>query len=169
MFVVWILLEFLAGRVAGPVVKDSGYERRRASGIAPMLSIRPYAVRKSSMRYIMTTALGALLVAGLSLSPARSQAPSPPNIGQAPARAPEDHIRELRGTVQAVDRETKVLRVTHDAGSAPDTTLLMSDDTEVQVQGRPGSLADIQQGTRIRASYQPRYGLNLARSIEITG
>lgn len=121
------------------------------------------------MRYIVTTALGALLVAGLSLSPARSQAPSPPNIGQAPARAPEDHIRELRGTVQAVDRETKVLRVTHDAGNVPETTLLMSDDTEVQVQGRPGSLADIQRGTRIRASYQSRYGLNLARSIEITG
>ena len=127
-----------------------------------------FFVRRSSLRHIMTTALGALLVAGLSLS-ARSEAPSLPNTGQAPARAPEDHIRELRGIVQAVDRETKVLRVSHDAGNAPDTTLLMSDDTEVQVQGRPGSLADIQQGTRIRASYQSRYGLNLARSIEITG
>ena len=47
--------------------------------------------------------------------------------------------------------------------------LLMADDTEVRVQGRVGSLADIQRGTRIRASYQARYGINLARSIEITG
>jgi hypothetical protein len=122
------------------------------------------------MRYIMTsTVLCGFLLAGVTLCPAQSEAPSRPNDGQAPAGAPQDHIKELRGTVQAVDRETKALRVTHDAGNVPDTMLLMADDTEVQRQGRPGSLADIQPGTRIRASYQIRYGLNLARSIEITG
>ena len=122
------------------------------------------------MRYVMiSTVLCAMLVAGVSQSPARSEAPSRPNIGHAPAAAPHDHIRELRGTVQTVDRETRTLRISHDVGNAPDTTLLMADDTQVQVQGRPGSLADIRRGTRIRASYQDRYGLNLARSIEITG
>ena len=47
--------------------------------------------------------------------------------------------------------------------------LLMTDDTQVRVEGRPGSLADIQRGARIRASYQDRYGLNVARLIEVTG
>ena len=122
------------------------------------------------MRYIMTsTVLCALLVAGVSQSPARSEAPSRPNIGQAPAGAPQDHIRELLGTVQAVDREMKTLRISHQVGNVPDTMLLMVDDTQVQVQGRLGSLADIQRGTRIKASYQDRYGIKLARSIEITG
>lgn len=122
------------------------------------------------MRYVMTsTLLFAMLLAGVNLSMARSEAPSRPNIGQAPGGAPQDQIRELRGTVQTVDRETKALRISHDVGNVPDTMLLMADDTRVQVQGRPGSLADIQRGTRIRASYQHRYGINLARSIEITG
>jgi hypothetical protein len=51
----------------------------------------------------------------------------------------------------------------------PDTSLQMTDDTRVQFEGRPGSLADIQRGTRIRAWYQDRYGINVARHIEITG
>jgi hypothetical protein len=122
------------------------------------------------MRYITTsTVLCGLLMAGVSLPPARSEMPSPPNMRQGQAGTPQDHIRELLGTVQAVDREMKALRVTHDAGNVPDTMLLMADNTEVQIQGRLGSLADIHRGTRIRASYQPRYGLNLARSIEIAG
>ena len=109
-----------------------------------------------------------MLLAGVNLSTAQSEAPSRPNIGRAPAGAPQDHIREVRGTVQAVDRETKALRISHDVGNMPDTTLLMADDTRIQVQGQPGLLADIQQGTRIRASYPDRYGIKLARSIEIT-
>jgi hypothetical protein len=121
------------------------------------------------MRCIMTaTVLCALLAAGVSLAPARSEPPSRTNGGQ-PAGAPQDHISELLGTVQAVDREVKALRVSQHVGNVPETMLLIADDTEVRVQGRVGSLADIQQGTRIRASYQARYGINLARSIEITG
>jgi hypothetical protein len=122
------------------------------------------------MRYAMTsTVLFTMLLAGVSLPIARSEAPSRPNIGQAPGGAPQDQIKELQGTVQAVDRQTKALRIAHQPADVPDTTLLMTDDTQVQIRGRPGSLADIQRGTRIRASYQDRYGINVARHIEITG
>jgi hypothetical protein len=68
-----------------------------------------------------------------------------------------------------VDRETKALRIAHPQADVPDTILLMTDDSQVQIEGRPGSLADIRRGTRIRASYQDRYGINVARLIEITG
>jgi hypothetical protein len=74
-----------------------------------------------------------------------------------------------RGTVQTVDRETKALRIAHHQVNVLDTMLLMTDDTQVRIEGRPGSLADIQRGTRIRASYQDRYGINVARLIEVTG
>jgi hypothetical protein len=122
------------------------------------------------MRYAMTsTVLFTMLLAGVSLPIAQSAAPNRPNIGQAPGDAPQDQIKELRGTVKTVDRETKALRIAHLAADVPDTMLLMTDDTQVQVEGRPGSLADIQRGTRIRASYQDRYGINVARLIEITG
>ena len=61
------------------------------------------------MRYVVaSTVLFAMLLAGVSLPIARSQAPSGPNIGQALGSAPKDQIRELRGTVQTVDRETKL-------------------------------------------------------------
>lgn len=122
------------------------------------------------MRYAMTsTVLFTMLLAGVSLPIARSGAATRPNIGQAPAGAPQDQVRELRGTVQAVDRETKALRIAHQPADVPDTILLMTDDTQVQVEGRTGSLADIQRGARIRASYQDRYGINVARIIEVTG
>jgi hypothetical protein len=122
------------------------------------------------MRYAVTSAvLFTMLLVGISLPVARSEAPSQPNIGQAPRGTPQDQIRELHGTVQSVDRETKALRITHQPADMPDTMLLMADDTQVRIQGRAASLADVQRGTRIRASYQDRYGINLARHIEITG
>jgi hypothetical protein len=122
------------------------------------------------MRYAMTSfVLCTMLLAGASLPIARSAAPNRPSIGQAPGDAPQDQIRELRGTVKTVDRETKALRIAHLPADVADTMLLMTDDTQVQTEGRWGSLADIQRGTRIRASYQDRYGINVARLIEITG
>ena len=122
------------------------------------------------MRYAMTSfVLCTMLLAGESLPIARSAAPNRPNIGQAPGDAPQDQIRELRGTVKTVDRETKALRIAHLPADVADTMLLMTDDTQVQTEGRWGSLADIQRGTRIRASYQDRHGINVARVIEITG
>ena len=122
------------------------------------------------MRYAMTsTVLCTMLLAGVSLPIARSAAPNRPNSGQAPRGAPQDQIRELRGTVQTVDRETKALLIAQHQVNELDTMLLMTDDTQVRIEGRPGSLADIQRGTRIRASYQDRYGINVARLIEVTG
>lgn len=122
------------------------------------------------MRYAMTsTVLCIMLLAGLGLPIARGGVPSRPSSGQAPGGAPQDHIRELEGTVQAVDRSTRALRIAHQPAPVLETILLMTDDTRIQIRGRPGSLADIQRGTRVRASYQDRYGINVARHIEITG
>jgi hypothetical protein len=122
------------------------------------------------MRYAMTsTVLCTMLLAGVNLPIAHSVVPTGPSMGQARAGAPQDQLRELRGTVQTVDRETKALRISHQPAALPDTILLMTDDTRIQIEGRPGSLADVQRGTRIRASYQDRYGINVARLIEITG
>jgi hypothetical protein len=110
-----------------------------------------------------------MLLAGVSLTIAQPRAPNRTSLVQGPVGAPQDQIRELRGTVQTVDRETKALRIAHPPADMPDTSLQMTDDTRVQFEGRPGSLADIQRGTRIRAWYQDRYGINVARHIEITG
>ncbi len=117
------------------------------------------------MRYALTsTMLLSLMLAGVGSPSAQSRAPSQPNIGQALENAPRDQLKELQGIVQTVDREARVLRVAHPA----ETILLMTDDSQVMTQGRLGSLADIQRGTRIKASYQDRYGIKLARQIEIT-
>jgi hypothetical protein len=120
------------------------------------------------MRYILTTiAVLAMVVAGSGLTTARVEASSRPSVGRPLGEPPRDYVTEVRGIVDAVDRETKALRITHPGATALQTTLLMVDDTQVHVRGRPGSLADIQRGARIRGFYQDRYGLNLARSIEI--
>ena len=118
------------------------------------------------MRYaVISTMLVSLVVAGVSSPSAQSRAPSRPNIGQAFENAPHDQIKELQGIVQTVDRETRVLRVGH---QPTETILLMTDGSQVKTQGRLGSLADIQRGTHIKAFYQDRYGIKVARQIEIT-
>ena len=47
-------------------------------------------------------------------------------------------------------------------------TVQVADDTQILVQGQPSKLTDIQQGDKVRASYEVRDGKNLARSIEVT-
>jgi hypothetical protein len=103
------------------------------------------------MRYALTsTLLFTLMLAGVASPSAESRAQSQTEHQPGVGERPRDQVKELQGIVQIVDRETRVLRIAHQP-----------------THGRLGSLTDIQRGTRIEASYQDRYGIKVARQIEI--
>jgi hypothetical protein len=83
-------------------------------------------------------------------------------------RQGRSEMKELTGTVRQVDEESSALRVSGGVLGLGDTTLQVTDHTRIQVEGREGALTDLREGTRIRASYEDRQGINVARSIEVT-
>ena len=46
-------------------------------------------------------------------------------------------------------------------------TVEVNSGTQINVEGRQGSLADLQEGTKIRASYETREGKDIATRIEV--
>ena len=73
----------------------------------------------------------------------------------------------LEGSVKKVDPGGGTLQV----GSGPlgmfGRTLEVTTDTQIQIEGRQGTLADLQEGSKIKASYETREGKNLATRIEV--
>jgi hypothetical protein len=43
----------------------------------------------------------------------------------------------------------------------------VADDTQIRIMGQPGTLADIKEGARVKASYEVRDGKNLAKFIDV--
>ena len=117
------------------------------------------------MRYAVAAVLPlALLIVAAGWPVAQS------GSGSATVRAavdgPEEH--EVRGVVRSVDRGINTVRVAR-VGAPTDTLLLIIDATRVRIDGSAGSLENIREGATIRASYEDRYGINVARSVEVTG
>ena len=48
------------------------------------------------------------------------------------------------------------------------TTLEVTEDTRIAVEGATGSLQDIREGDVVKAAYEARDGKNIAKSIEVT-
>jgi hypothetical protein len=74
---------------------------------------------------------------------------------------------ELHGTIRFINRRARAVRVSSDHVTARDTMLQITDETRILVRGRLGSFEDLREGDRIRASYQNRSGINVARAIGV--
>jgi hypothetical protein len=48
------------------------------------------------------------------------------------------------------------------------TTVMVSEATQIRVAGQPRSLNDIQEGARVKATYEVRYEVNVGRAIDVT-
>ncbi len=72
----------------------------------------------------------------------------------------------LDGPVKKVDPASKSVEVGWFLGLFS-TMLAVNDETRIAVAGEKGSLADIREGDRVKASYEARDGLNIAKSIEV--
>jgi len=73
----------------------------------------------------------------------------------------------MDGPVKQVDPVEKTVSVGWLFGLLS-TTLEVTEDTRIVVEGATGSLADIQEGDVVKAAYEAHDGKNIAKSIEVT-
>jgi hypothetical protein len=126
------------------------------------------------MRFLTAVASIAALVA-LVVAPAiaqtQSPTPAPPSATPRPAPAPEksmpEKAKEVEGTVKKVDPAKKEVQVSSGLLGIFGATLEVTDATKINVQGKDGSLADIREGAKVKASYESRDGKNVAKSIDV--
>jgi Cu/Ag efflux protein CusF len=126
--------------------------------------------RMGYMGLAAAVVLGLVLAAGpvlAQMSPSIPGAP-PPGSGAAPAaKAEKTTTGMLEGSVKKVDPGSGELQVSSGPLGIFHKTLEVSNSTEIQMSGQRGTLADLREGEKIKASYESRDGKNFATRIEV--
>ena len=115
----------------------------------------------------------AVSVAGAQTAPPAPSTPTAPGAlgaqGAPPsmtANPPQEQEKVVDGPVKQVDPLAKTVRVGWLFGLLS-TTLSVTEDTRIAVEGTTGSLQDIREGDVVKAAYEARDGKNIAKSIEV--
>lgn len=117
---------------------------------------------------IIAVALTMALVGSMSAL-ALAQQPSPrPGLPAAAPQGEAPSIRDVTGTVKGVDAAARTVQVSSGMLGLFRTTLVVTDETRIEVQGHEATLADVQEGDQVKASYEMQDGRSVARSIEVT-
>ena len=114
--------------------------------------------------------VGLAVLAGPTWAQMQQTAPSwNPPYAPAAHRSPVEptSMGMLEGTAKNVDPGTGTLQVSTEPLGAFRKTLEVTGDTQIQVEGRAGTLSDIQEGETVRASYETRAMHNVATQIEV--
>ena len=98
--------------------------------------------------------------------PPMKEPPVPGGVPPATPTPAEPRTKEVEGTVKKVDALGKSLQVSYRLGLFG-ATLQVTDETDIQVEGRKGSLSDLREGAKVKASYETRDGKNVAKAIEV--
>jgi Cu/Ag efflux protein CusF len=73
----------------------------------------------------------------------------------------------LEGSIKKVDPGAGTLQVITGPLGIMSRTLEVGADTQIEVDGRQGTLADLQEGTKVKAAYESRDGKDVATRIEV--
>jgi Cu/Ag efflux protein CusF len=121
------------------------------------------------MRFLTgLAAAAAILTLVVGSVTAQTQAPSaaPPVPGAPPVPA-ETIMKKVEGTVKKVDPAAKSVQISSGLLGLLGATMEVTDETKINVQGKEGSITDIREGAKVRASYESRGGKNVVTSIEV--
>jgi hypothetical protein len=110
----------------------------------------------------MLVAIGILLAA---VGPWRVQAQQPIPSMQGSPPAPGD--ASFEGKVKKVDPAARTLEVSIGLFGLWGKTLEVTDSSEIQIEGRQATLADIPEGAMVKASYETRAGKSFATRIDL--
>jgi hypothetical protein len=110
----------------------------------------------------------AALITVLGVGPSAAQALEATDLPAA-ALAPGRGLGMLEGSVTEVNAAAGTVKVELGRPGTPGRTLEVGNRTLIEVNGRPGTLADLQEGAKVKASYEVRGGTDLATRIEVEG
>jgi len=111
-----------------------------------------------------TIVITTMLALGLGPTSAQSQQISPGSGSSSSAST----AGLVEGTVKSVDPQTGTVHVSTGLFGFFGKTLQLSEGTEVQIDGRLGSLTEIREGAKVKVAYEVRDGKNVATHIELT-
>lgn len=117
-----------------------------------------------SAKYLVACSLIVLIASGPVWAQTQSPMPGPPTSPAAPARPVAS---SLDGKVTKVDLTAGTVQVSTGLFGLFGRTLSVTGETQVQVEGRQGTLADLSEGAEVKASYEMREGKNIATRIEL--
>jgi Cu/Ag efflux protein CusF len=128
--------------------------------------------RMGYMGLAAAVVLGLVLAAGpvlAQVSPSIPGAPPAPSGAAPAAKAPAERTTTgmLEGSVKKVDPGSGELQVSSGPLGVFHKTLEVSNSTDIQMNGQRGTLADLREGEKIKASYESRDGKNFATRIEV--
>jgi Cu/Ag efflux protein CusF len=109
---------------------------------------------------VMVAALLAVLV-----GPWRAQA-LPSRWGMQ-VSAPVPAETSVEGTVKKVNPAAKTIEVSTGVSGLWEKKLELTDRTQIRDEGRAATLDDIQEGVKVKASYETRVGKSFATRIEL--
>ena len=117
-----------------------------------------------SAKYLVACSLIVLVASGPVWAQTQSPMPAPPMSPAAPATPVAG---SLEGKVTKVDLPSGTVQVSTGLFGLFGRTLSVTGETQVQVEGRQGTLADLSEGAQVKASYEMREGKNIATRIEL--
>lgn len=117
------------------------------------------------VRYLALVLSVIMVVAVAAPVMAQSQMPPPPR-DMGPVGAPPRPLA-VEGTVSKVDPAAGTVAVSSGWFGLFGRTLQVTPETQIQIEGRQGTLQDLRQGAKVKASYEPRDGKNIATRIEL--
>jgi Cu/Ag efflux protein CusF len=97
--------------------------------------------------------------------PAGSTYPSAP--AERPSAAEKTSTGMLEGSITKVDPGANKVQVSSGLFGMFGKTLEVTSNTQIQVEGRQATLADIREGAKVKASYEARDSRNVATRIEV--
>jgi Cu/Ag efflux protein CusF len=123
-----------------------------------------------------TIGVVAVLSVAAIVGPAAAQAQQPaPPYGTAPSTAPKPSMSpvekarpaQVAGTVKKVDPGAQTVDISSGLFGMMGRRLEVNERTTIQMDGRQATLADIQEGAKVKASYEAQAGKNVATAIEV--
>jgi len=124
-------------------------------------------------RYItlaVVIALSLAIAAGPVMAQTQQSPPLPGGSTPSPSERPTEKaptMGMLEGAVKKVDPAAGTLQVSSGPFGILGRTLEVTTDTQIQVEGRQGSLTDLREGAKVKAAYESRNGKNVATQIEV--
>lgn len=117
----------------------------------------------------MTLAVVIALSVAVAAGPAMAQQNTPQLPGGAtpPPTEKAPTMGMLEGAVKKVDPAAGTVQVSSGPFGILGRTLEVTNDTQIQVEGRQGSLTDLREGAKVKAAYESRDGKNVATQIEV--
>src|SRR5436309_5193206 len=128
------------------------------------------AVVSRYMTLAVVIALSLAIAAGPVMAQTQQSPPLPGGSTPSPSERPTEKVPTmgmLEGAVKKVDPAAGTLQVSSGPFGILGRTLEVTTDTQIQVEGRQGTLADLREGTKVKASYESRDGKNVAKQIDV--